>query len=247
MSATTAVVATATAVICCVVHAAAAVSRECDLLRRLNNIRWLRALVAELADKVLILTLLRSCQAQSLILIAQRLHLFVAHVVDNPVAQFVDCLKGVAVVGLRIEAILHIHLFFVAETIRNLLGQVPASALNANANILNGSAGIAAAGCHLCGKVACVLCALISQSADSVVDAAEVVVQRVVQRGEAVGKAVGLLVNLADEGLLVNGGTDIRLSSARGVATITIAAAKSAKTIAAPAKQEEDNNPTLLS
>ena len=138
--------AAAAVVIACIVHAAAAVGRERDLLGRLNNIRGLRALVAELADKVLILALLRSCQTQSLVLIAQRLHLFVAHVVDNAVAQLVDCLQGVAVVRLRIEAVLHIHLFCVAEAIGNLLRQVPAGALNANVNILNCRPGIAAAG-----------------------------------------------------------------------------------------------------
>ena len=86
------------------------------------------------------------------------------------------------------------------------------------------------------------LCALIAQSADSVVDAAEVVVQRIVQRGEAVSKAVGLLIDLADKGLLVNSGADIGLCSARCAAAIaaavTIAAAKAAETIMAPAEQK---------
>ena len=239
--------AAAAVVIACIVHATAAVSRERDLLGRLNNIRGLRALVAELADKVLILTLLRSCQAQSLILIAQRLHLFVAHVVDNAVAKLVNSLEGIAVICLSIKAVLHVHLLFVAEAIGNLLRQVPSSALNANANILNRRASIAAAGSHLRRQIACVLCTLIAQSADSVVDAAEVVVQRIIQRGEAVSKAIGLLVNLADKGLLVNGSANIGLSSTRCRSTSTITAAKAAKTIAAPSKQKEDDNPILLS
>ena len=93
------------------------------------------------------------------------------------------------------------------------------------------------------------LCALIAQSADSVVDATEIVVQRVVKRGKAVSKAIGLLVNLADKRLLVNSRADIGLSGTRSDATIavTIAAAKSAETIAAPAEQQEDDNPILLS
>ena len=81
------------------------------------------------------------------------------------------------------------------------------------------------------------LCALIAQSADSVVNASEVVVEGVVQRGEAVGKAVGLLVNLADERLLVNSGADVGLCSTRSAAAVTIAAAKAAKTITASAEQ----------
>ena len=52
--------AAAAVVIACVVHATAAVSRERDLLRRLDNICRLRALITQLADKVLILALLRS-------------------------------------------------------------------------------------------------------------------------------------------------------------------------------------------
>ena len=243
MSATAA----AAVVITCIVHAAAAVGRERDLLGRLNNIRGLRALVAKLADKELVLTLLRSRQTQSLVLITQSLHLFVAHVVDNAVAQLVDGLEGVAVIRLCIEAVLHIHLFCVAEAIGNLLRHVPASALNANVNVLNGRAGIAAAGSHLCSQIACMLCSLIAQSADSIINAAEVVVQVGVQAVKHVGQAIGLLVNLADKGLLVNSGTDIGLSSARRISTATITATKSAETIATPAEQEEDNNPNLLS
>ena len=98
--------AAAAVVIACIVHTAATVGRESDLLGRLNNIRGLRALVAELADKVLILTFLRSCQTQSLILVTKSLNLFVAHVVDNPIAQLVNGLERVAVVRLSIEAVL---------------------------------------------------------------------------------------------------------------------------------------------
>lgn len=91
------------------------------------------------------------------------------------------------------------------------------------------------------------LCALITKSADSIVDASEIVVQRVVQRGETVGKAVGLLVNLADKRLLVNSGANVGLSCTRSRSPGTITAAKAAKTIATPTKQQEDNNPNLLS
>ena len=90
------------------------------------------------------------------------------------------------------------------------------------------------------------LCALIAQSADSVVDATEVVVKRIVQRGEYVCDAVGLLIDLADKSLLVNGGTDICLCSTRSATTGTIAT-KTAEAITTPAEQEEDNNPNLLS
>lgn len=235
--------AAAAVVIVCIVHAAAAISWERDLLGRLDNIRGLRALVAELADKVLILPLLRSCHTQSLVLVAQRLNLFVAHVVDNAVTKLVNGLEGVAVVCLRVKAVLHIHLFCVAEAIGNLLRQVPTSALNTNVNILDGSPGIAAAGGHLRGKIACVLSALITKSADSIINATEVVVQRIIQRGEAVSEAIGLLVNLANKGLLVNSGADVGLCSTRRSSTTAIAA----EAIAAPSKQEEDDNPILLS
>ena len=243
-----AVVAPAAAVISGIIYATAAVSRECDLLGRLNNIRWLRALVAELADKVLILSFLRSCQAQSLILIAQRLVLLVLQVLQNTVGRCINRLEGVAVVRLRIKAVLHIHLFCVAEAIGNLLRQIPASALNANVNILNCRSGITAAGSQLCRQVACVLRALIAQSADSVVNSTEIVVKRIVQRGEYVCDAVGLLIDLADKSLLVNGGTDICLCSTRSAATIAAAVTiATAGPISTPAEQQEDNQPNLLS
>ena len=89
------------------------------------------------------------------------------------------------------------------------------------------------------------LCALIAKSADSVVNAAEVVVEGVIKCGEAVSEAIGLLVDLADKGLLVNSGTDIGLSGTRRTTTIaiSIATTKAAETITAPAEQEQDNNP----
>ena len=240
MSATAAVVATTAVVVSVAIPIGGGIRIASDVSG--NGARL------DLVNQILILLGLRSRQAQSLILVAQRLHLFVAHVVDNPVAQFVNCLESVAVIRLCVKAVLHIHLLFVAEAIGNLLRQVPASALNANANILNGRACIAAALCHLCSQIACVLGTLIAKSADSVINATEVVVQRVVQRGETVSKAIGLLVNLANEGLLVNSGADIGLCSARCAASIAIATAKAAtKTVASPAEQQEDDNPILLS
>ena len=167
--------------------------------------------------------------------------------IDNAVAQLVDCLESVAIVRLSVKAVLHIHLLKVAAAVGNLLRQVPAGAFNSHVNVLNGSAGIAAALRHLCGQIACVLCALVAQSADSVVNAAEIVVQRVVQCGEAVSEAIGLLIDLADKGLLVNSGTDIGLCSARRSSTRTITAAIATKAVTAPAEQEEDDNPILLS
>ena len=91
------------------------------------------------------------------------------------------------------------------------------------------------------------LCALIAQSADSIVDATEVVVEGVVQRGKAVSKAVGLLVNLADKRLLVDSSADIGLCSTRSAAAVATVVTVSAEAIAAPAEQEEDDNPILLS
>lgn len=164
--------------------------------------------------------------------------------VNDTVAQLVNGLEGIAVVRLCVEAVLHIHLLKVAAAVRDLLRQVPASALNANVNILNCRTGIAAALSHLRGQIACVLSALIAQSTDSVVNATEVVVKGVVQRSEAVSEAIGLLIDLADKGLLINSGANIGLCSTRSAASVAIAATEA---ITAPAEQEEDDNPILLS
>ena len=95
----------------------------------------------------------------------------------------------------------------------------------------------------LISKIACVLRTLIAQSADSVVDSTEIVVQRVVQRGECVGDTVGLLVDFANEGLLIDSGANIGLSSTRRRSPSTVAAAIAAETITTPAKQEQDHDP----
>ena len=87
------------------------------------------------------------------------------------------------------------------------------------------------------------LCALIAKSADSVVNATEVVVQRVVQSGECVCDAVGLLVDLADKCLLVNGSANIRLRSTRCRSTGAITSAISTKAVTASAEQQKYDNP----
>lgn len=165
--------------------------------------------------------------------------------VDDAIAQLVNGLEGVAVVRLCVKAVLHIHLLQIAATVGNLAGQVVGVEHALSGVILDSRAGIAATLSHLCRQVVSVLSALIAQSTDSVVNAAEVVVERVVQRREAVSKAIGLLVNLADKGLLVNSRSNISLCSTRSVATV--AAAIATKAITTPTKQQEDNNPNLLS
>ena len=196
-----------------------------------------------LVNQILILFGLRGSKAQSLILVTQSLGLFGVQVVDDAIAQLVNGLEGVAVVRLCVKAVLHIHLLQIAATVGNLAGQVVGVEHALSGVILDSRAGIAATLSHLCRQVVSVLSALIAQSTDSVVNAAEVVVERVVQRGKAVSKAIGLLVNLADKRLLVDGSTDIGLCSTRSATAVTIAATKAAEAIAAPAEQKEDNNP----
>ena len=74
-------------------------------------------------------------------------------------------LNDIGGAGARLNIIYDV----IAAAIGNLLRQVPASALNANINILNCCAGVAAAGSQLRRQVACVLCALIAKSTDSIV------------------------------------------------------------------------------
>ena len=164
--------------------------------------------------------------------------------VNDPITQLVNGLESVAVVRLCVKSVLHVHLFQVAATIGNLTGQGVGVKHALRGVVLNCRPGIAAALRKLRGQVASMLCALIAKSADSVVDATEVIIKGVVQRGEAVSKAIGLLVNLADKGLLVNSGSNVGLCSTRRRSTSTITAAKS---ITAPAEQEQNDNPILLS
>lgn len=199
-----------------------------------------------------VLCALRSRETECLILVAESLNLLVAHIVDDSVTKLVDSLEGVAVVCLSIKSALQIHLFYITATIGNLLGEIPTCAFDSGINILDRAASITATLCKLCGKSVHARLVLITEGADCVVDSAEVVVEGVIECGKAVSESVSLLINLADESLLIDSRADICLSSARGTATSAavtagITAEAVAKATTAPTKEEKDDDPNLLS
>lgn len=94
------------------------------------------------------------------------------------------------------------------------------------------------------------LCALITKSADCVVNTSEVLIDCVVQSISAVSKSVSLLVELRDESLLVYSRPYICLCSTRSTSasvSSAVAAESVSKSIATPAKQEQNDDPILLS
>ena len=233
--------ATTAAVVASVVGLAATVGGKSHGLRGLYHIRRSGAGIGvKTADEILVLLCLRSGKAQSHILITQSLSFLVVQVVDDAVTQLVDGLQGVAIVRLSIKAALHIHLLNVTATGSNLLLDGTGVHRVAISNILDASLNITATRSQLRLNCVAVLQSLIAQSANGVVDIAEIAIQGVGQLKSRIANTVVNPVQFAlNRGEIC--GKDIPVSC-----TAAVTAAKAAVTVAPPAEQQEDDDPNLL-
>lgn len=135
---------------------------------------------------------------------------------------------------MHIETILHISLFKIAAASGNLCLQVVANGVNASVKLIGVEC---VAVLHICYASPCItatlsdlrgqtiskLCDIVSEGTNGIVNTSKVVVEGIVQSGEGVRNTVGLLVNLADEGLLVNGRADVSGSCTGAVGAVATA------------------------
>jgi hypothetical protein len=158
------------------------------------------------------------------------------------VTKLVDSLKSVTVVRLSVESALEIHLLHIAAAVGNLAGEIPAGSFDAHVHVTDSTLGVAAALCELCGESVDTCLILIAEVTDGGIYPVETVGDSVVEGVCAVSDSVSLLIELADESLLIHSSAYVSLSSAGSTATVTVAA-PTAKAVSAPAEEKEDDDP----